>query len=151
MTYWINIIDQALIFSIFAVSLNVLMGVGGQVSAAHAAFGAVGGYAAGYLSQKHGLGFGACLIIGMVFATVVGFVVSLPALGLAGEYLILLTLTAQTIVLVVLSSVGALGGEFGLTEINPANMFGTDLLRAGDWFKWLLLFAVLIWAICYAL
>ena len=151
MTYWIDILDQALIFSIFAVSLNLLMGVGGQVSAAHAAFGAVGGYAAGYLSQKHGVPFGACLVIGMVFATVVGFLVSLPALGLAGEYLILLTLTAQTIVLVVISSVGALGGEFGLAEIKAANIFGKDLVRPTDFLPWLVIFAALVWAACWAM
>ena len=151
MTYWINIIDQALIFSIFAVSLNVLMGIAGQVSAAHAAFGAVGGYAAGYLSQTQGFGFGTCLIIGIVLATLVGLVVSLPALGLAGEYLILLTLTVQTIVLVVISSVGALGGEFGLAEIKPANVFGTDLLIPDDFLPWLALIAVVVWAFCWAI
>src|SRR3954451_2299988 len=151
MTYWINIIDQALIFSIFAVSLNVLMGIGGQVSAAHAAFGAVGGYAAGYLSQTHHLGFGECLIIAMVLATLVGLLVSLPAIGLAGEYLILLTLTVQTIVLVVISSVGSLGGEFGLTEIKAANIFGTDLLIPNDFLPWLALIAVVVWALCWAI
>jgi branched-chain amino acid transport system permease protein len=148
-SYWIDILDQALIFSIFAVSLNLLMGVGGQVSAAQAAFGAVGGYAAGYLSQKHGIPFGASLLIGAAFAALAGFLVSLPALGLAGEYLILLTLTAQTIVLVVISSVGAFGGEFGLTEIQPANMLGKDLLRPGDWVASLLVIAALSWLACW--
>ena len=148
-SYWIDILDQALIFSIFAVSLNLLMGVGGQVSAAQAAFGAVGGYAAGYLSQKHGIPFGAGLLIGAAFAALAGFLVSLPALGLAGEYLILLTLTAQTIVLVVISSVGAFGGEFGLTEIQPANMFGKDLLRPGDWVASLLVIAALSLLACW--
>src|SRR4051794_33374069 len=151
MTYWIDILNQALIFSIFAVSLNVLMGVGGQVSAAHAAFGAVGGYAAGYLSQTQGYGFGTCLIIGIVLAMLVGLVVSLPAIGLAGEYLILLTLTVQTIVLVVISSVGALGGEFGLAEIKPANIFGTDLLIPDDFLPWLALIAVVVWAFCWVI
>src|SRR4051794_5406052 len=151
MTYWIDILNQALIFSIFAVSLNVLMGVGGQVSAAHAAFGAVGGYAAGYLSQTQGYGFGTCLIIGIVLATLVGLLVSLPAIGLAGEYLILLTLTVQTIVLVVISSVGSLGGEFGLTEIKAANIFGTDLLIPNDFLPWLALIAVVVWALCWAI
>src|SRR3954469_1236378 len=151
MTYWVDILDQALIFSIFAVSLNVLMGIGGQVSAAHAAFGAVGGYAAGYLSQTHHLGFGECLIIAMVLATLVGLLVSLPAIGLAGEYLILLTLTVQTIVLVVISSVGSLGGEFGLTEIKAANAFGKDLIRPGDWVVWLLIIAGMVWAACWVM
>jgi len=151
MGYWINILDQALIFSIFAVSLHILMGVGGQISAAHGAFGAIGGYAAGYLSQKSGVPFGLCLVIGVAFASVIGLLVSLPALGLAGEYLILLTLTIQTIVIVVISSVAAFGGTFGLTDMKAANVFGKDLLRPGDWVATLVVIAVLCWAACWAM
>jgi branched-chain amino acid transport system permease protein len=91
------------------------------------------------------------LIVGMVFATAVGFLVSLPAIGLAGEYLILLTLTAQTIVLVVISSVGSLGGEFGLAGIKAANIFGKDLLRPGDFLPWLAIIAGLVWLACWAM
>ncbi|MCW3024418.1 MAG: branched-chain amino acid transporter ATP-binding protein/permease, partial [Conexibacter sp.] len=129
MTYWIDILDQILIFSIFATSLNLLMGHGGQVSAAHAGFGAVGGYGAAYLAQKHGVSFVPSVLIGVALAFVAGLLLSLPAMKLSGEYLILLTLTAQTVALVVISSVEGLGSEFGLTEVPAASLFGHDFLR----------------------
>ena len=55
--YWVDVGNQVLIFFIFAISLNLLMGYAGQVSIAQAAFGAVGGYVAAYLSTKHGWSF----------------------------------------------------------------------------------------------
>ena len=52
------------IYSIYAISLNVLLGYTGQLSVAHAAFGAVGGYIAAYLGLDHGWSFIPCLLIG---------------------------------------------------------------------------------------
>ena len=49
MQIWLNYIDQILIYAAFALSLNLLLGYAGQVSVAHAAFGAIGGYTMGYL------------------------------------------------------------------------------------------------------
>jgi branched-chain amino acid transport system permease protein len=47
--YWVDILNQCLIFAIMAMSLNLQLGYAGQVSVAHAAFAAIGGYAGGYL------------------------------------------------------------------------------------------------------
>jgi branched-chain amino acid transport system permease protein len=151
MTYWIDILDQILIFSIFATSLNLLMGHGGQVSAAHAGFGAVGGYGAAYLAQKHGVSFVPSVLIGVGLAFVAGLLLSLPAMKLSGEYLILLTLTAQTVALVVISSVEGLGSEFGLTEVPAASLFGHDFLRPKEFLPLLAVVAVGVWLICGAL
>ncbi|HEV7753898.1 MAG TPA: branched-chain amino acid ABC transporter ATP-binding protein/permease [Baekduia sp.] len=151
MTYWIDILDQILIFSIFATSLNLLMGHGGQVSAAHAGFGAVGGYGAAYLAQKHGVSFVPSVLIGVALALVAGLLLSLPAMKLSGEYLILLTLTAQTVALVVISSVEGLGSEFGLTEVPAASLFGHDFLRPKEFLPLLAVVAVGVWIICGAL
>ena len=41
---WIFYLDQILIYATLALSLNLLLGYAGQVSVAHAAFGAIGGY-----------------------------------------------------------------------------------------------------------
>ena len=57
MEIWFFYAGQALIFVIFAVSLNLLLGYAGQVSVAQAAFGAVGGYAVGYLTLTRGWNF----------------------------------------------------------------------------------------------
>src|SRR6185437_3359095 len=107
LTYWIDVLNQALIFGVFALSLNLLMGFAGQVSIAHAAFGAI----------------------------VFGLLVSLPALRLAGEYLILLTLAVQIITLVVITSISALGGLQGLAALPGISLFGKVLLTPQDFLK----------------
>ena len=50
MELWFNYLDQILLYVALALSLNLLLGYAGQVSVAHAAFGAIGGYAMGYLA-----------------------------------------------------------------------------------------------------
>ena len=144
MTYWIDVLNQALIFGVFALSLNLLMGFAGQVSIAHAAFGAVGGYLAGYLAQEHGWAFGPALALGVTAALLFGLIVSLPALRLAGEYLILLTLSVQIITLVVITSISALGGLQGLAAIPGISLFGSVLLTPQDFLKLLVPVLVLV-------
>src|SRR5208282_3063701 len=68
MDYWWDILNLVLVFSIFAVSLNLLVGYAGQVSVAHAAFGAVGGYTAAYLSTTAGMAFWPALAAGTLGA-----------------------------------------------------------------------------------
>jgi branched-chain amino acid transport system permease protein len=144
--YWIDVANQALIFAILAMSLNLLLGYAGQVSVAHAAFAAIGGYAAGYLSLKHGWSVGAAIVFGVALAFVIGVLISLPALLLSSEYLILLTLAVQTIILVIISSVAVFGGLYGLTGLPTLSVLGKELLRPGDWFGPLLIATALLYA-----
>jgi branched-chain amino acid transport system permease protein len=148
--FWVDVLNQALIFGILAMSLNLLLGYAGQVSVAHAAFAAIGGYTAAYLGLKTGTPVGVAILLGVVGASVLGALVSIPALLLSGEYVILLTLSVQTIVLVIISSVGALGGLYGLTNLPSFHVLGKDLLRPGDWVGPLVVitaavFAFLLW------
>src|SRR3954471_22561540 len=106
-----------MIFAILAMSLNLLLGYAGQLSVAQAAFAAIGGYTGAYLTTKHGMPSGWAIVIGVVGASVIGMLISLPALLLTSEYVILLTLSVQTIILVILTSVAALGGNLGLTDL----------------------------------
>jgi branched-chain amino acid transport system permease protein len=148
--FWIDVINQVLIFAVLAMSLNLLLGYAGQVSVAHAAFAAIGGYAASYLAIKSGVSVPLGFLIGMAGAGLVGLLISLPALLLAEEYVILLTLSVQTIVLVVITSIGALGGLYGLTGLPVITIFGKELLRPEDWLLPLIIvnlivFGVLSW------
>src|SRR3954466_4935986 len=99
MQIWYNHIDLILIFVIFALSLNLLLGYAGQVSVAHAAFGAIGGYAMGYMAANHHWNFLLGTLLGMILAFVIGSVVALPALKLSVEYLILLTLAVSSVII----------------------------------------------------
>jgi branched-chain amino acid transport system permease protein len=144
--YWTDVANQVLIFAILAMSLNLLLGYAGQVSVAHAAFAAIGGYAAGYLSLKHGWALGTATLVGIGMAFAIGVLISIPALLLSSEYLILLTLSVQTIILVLISSVAALGGLYGLTGLPTPNVLGRELLRPSDWFLPLLVATLVLYA-----
>ena len=66
-TYYINIASQILLFAVFALALNVLVGYGGLVSLGHAGLFAVSGYTAGLMLQA---GFGhAAAGVGAVLVT----------------------------------------------------------------------------------
>ena len=71
-------VDTILIFAVFALSLNLLQGYAGQVSVAHAAFGAVGGYAFAYLFLNAGIGTGEGIAIAIVASGAIGFLVGCP-------------------------------------------------------------------------
>jgi branched-chain amino acid transport system permease protein len=154
MDYWWDVLNLILIFSIFSMSLNLLIGYAGQVSVAHGAFGAVGGYAAAYLAANAGLTFWPALSAGVAGAGVVGLVMSIPALRLSPEYLVLLTIAISSIVLTIVGAVPELGGAYGMIAGRPANLApfpGGDLLYPGDWVLPLLGFAVAVFLLCWRL
>ena len=146
-----NYIDQILIFSIFALSLNLLLGYAGQVSVAHASFGAIGGYGAGYLSITHGWNLFVGSAIGALLAGVIGAAVALPALRLSVEYLILLTLGVSSVLLGLFTTFPQLGGTYGLIGIPPASIFGFDLLTTTDWLIPLVVILLVIYGLCHRL
>jgi branched-chain amino acid transport system ATP-binding protein/branched-chain amino acid transport system permease protein len=151
MDYWWDILNLIAIFSVFAISLNLLLGYTGQVSVAHAAFGAIGGYLAAYLSIHAGVGFLPGLLIGAAGAGLVGVVVSLPALRLSSEYLILLTIAVSSIVLSIVGAVTALGGNLGLVSSSSADLAplsSTALLYPHNWVIPLVVITALTYLIC---
>jgi branched-chain amino acid transport system permease protein len=137
------------IYSIYAISLNVLLGFTGQLSVAHAAFGAVGGYIAAYLGLDHGWAFIPCLLIGGAGAGVAGMLASLPASYLDVRYMILLTLALSTAILAVVGAIPALGGATGLTSLPFPSVFGTTLLEPSQWFRVTLVIGLIVLAICW--
>jgi branched-chain amino acid transport system permease protein len=118
------------------------------VSVAHASFGAIGGYAMGYLSLTHGWNFLIGTVIGMALAFVIGSIVALPALKLTVEYLILLTLAVSSVILGLLVATPSMGGTFGLIGLPTANLFGWHLREPHDWVLPSLAAMLIVYAIC---
>lgn len=137
MQIWVNYLDQILIYAALALSLNLLLGYAGQVSVAHAAFGAIGGYTMGYMVTTHNTNLIITMLLGMVFAFVVGGLIALVAIRLTTEYLILLTLAWGYVLIGVFSTIPALGGSFGIISINSEphklKFFGWTMDRPSDW------------------
>ena len=96
---WLRIVNNVLIFAIAAVGLNLLLGVGGQVSLGHAFFMGVGAYAAVVLGGPAGgtlwgweLPIWVWLPGAGVAAALAGIIVSPAAVRVRGLYLGIVTL-----------------------------------------------------------
>src|SRR5262245_10848691 len=74
---WIVFATQCFIWSLFAVSFNLLMGYAGMVSFGQAAYLGIGGYTAGLLLKKAGvsfyLGLAAAPLGGALAALIIGY------------------------------------------------------------------------------
>ena len=151
MQLWYYYLDQILIYAALALSLNLLLGYAGQVSVAHAAFGAIGGYAMGYLVTEHGWSFVPSILFGALLAFVAGVLVSLPAMRLSAEYLILLTLAVSYTIIGVFVTFPVLGGTYGLIAITRLSFFGWSMRKPSDWIIPSLLLVVFVYAICWRL
>ena len=85
-----------LILSLAALGVNILVGYCGQISLGSGAFMAVGAYAAyNFFVRVEGLPLIVSLLMGGVFATVVGIFFGIPSLRVKGLYLAVATLAAQ--------------------------------------------------------
>jgi branched-chain amino acid transport system permease protein len=149
MQIWLYYIDQILIFAGLAMSLNLLLGYAGQVSVAHAAFGAIGGYAMGYFVNIHGWSFLPAVFIGTLAAFVLGVLMSLPAMKLSVEYLILLTLAVSYVIIGVFTTFPQLGGTYGIIGIKNITIFGWHMEKMSDWLIPTLVLAMIVGGACW--
>lgn len=90
--FWIYIATQALIFAIFAMSLDLLVGYAGLPSFGHAAFYGVGAYACALLALGHIDGLVPLLLVGMLGAGAVALPIGALSLRTSGIYFLMLTL-----------------------------------------------------------
>ena len=109
-----------LIFTLFALSLNLVVGYGGMLSMGHAAFFATGGYTAGLLVTHFGVAMLPALLAGPIVAAVVALVIGFFCVRLTHAYFIMLTLAfGQLVYTVFWKWHSATGGDDGLTGIMP--------------------------------
>jgi branched-chain amino acid transport system permease protein len=85
-----------LILSLAAIGVNILVGYCGQISLGSGGFMAVGAYAAyNTFVRIDGMPLIVALLVGGVFATIVGIFFGIPSLRVKGLYLAVATLAAQ--------------------------------------------------------
>lgn len=92
-------------YSILAVSLNLVVGISGELSLGHAGFMCVGAFASATWSmvmKSSGmpamLSFVIAIVIGALSAAVFGFLIGIPVLRLRGDYLAIVTLAFGEII-----------------------------------------------------
>ena len=93
------------IYAILAISLNLVVGILGELSLGHAGFMCVGAFASAFFSkcmrgemESDGLRFFLALLIGVAAAAVFGLLIGIPVLRLKGDYLAIVTLAFGEII-----------------------------------------------------
>jgi branched-chain amino acid transport system permease protein len=136
------IMATVMIYAMVALSLNVLIGMGGQISIGHAGFWALGAYGSALVVTKLGLPFLLGVLAGGLVAAAFGVLVALPALRVQGHYLAIATLGFALFVQQVLFEWESLtGGRQGLFVPRPS-LFGFEL--RDDFAYYYLLFAIFL-------
>lgn len=91
--YYMHLVNLALIYSLLAVSLNVVLGYTGLIALGHAALFGIGAYTTALLTAGgSALMFWPALLAAGVVTGLFGLLVGVPALRLKGHYLALATL-----------------------------------------------------------
>jgi branched-chain amino acid transport system permease protein len=90
--FWVSISTQALLFAIFAMSLDLLLGYTGLPSFGHAAFYGAGAYACAYWALHGGKGLFPLLGVGVLVAALLAAPIGALSLRARGIYFLMLTL-----------------------------------------------------------
>ena len=118
--YYVNIASQILLYAVFALGLNVLVGYAGLVSLGHAGLFGVAAYAAAYLlaaGHGHAVAILAALAVGLV-ATAGFAALSLRATGIG---FIMITLALGEIIWgLAYRWISITGGDNGISVSTPA-------------------------------
>jgi branched-chain amino acid transport system permease protein len=91
--YAVTLVTEIFIYSIFAMSLNLLVGYMGYTSLGHATFFAAGGYATALIITKMGFqSFIFCVGTSLVIGAIVSAIFGLIAMRVSGIYFLMITL-----------------------------------------------------------
>ncbi len=127
---------------VMAVSLNLVVGVSGELSLGHAGFMSIGAYTgavvSGWLLNGHGvqdpvLRLVIAIAAGGVLAGTIGALIGIPVLRLRGDYLAIVTLAFGEIIrsLVNVFYVGTADGRLHFSFLNKAMPEGVTMLVDG--------------------
>lgn len=113
MEYALHLLIYIGIYLIVALSLNLVVGYCGLLTLAHAGFYAIGAYAYAIVSLKLGWEFLPAACVGALIAGVLSLAVSLPSWRLRGDFFVLASLAAQTLIAAILYNWSSTDAPFG--------------------------------------
>ena len=117
-------LKKVLCFALFACAFNLLIGFTGLLSFGHAAFFGGAGYVAGYALKSLGMPTEIGLILGTVFAALVGLVMGSLAIRRQGIYFTMITLALAQMLYFVFLQAPFTGGEDGLQGVPRGRLLG---------------------------
>ncbi|MFI5341340.1 MAG: ABC transporter permease [Candidatus Methylomirabilales bacterium] len=127
-TFYVWVLIEILAFSLFAGSLQLLVGTGGMLSFGHAAYFGLGAYGAALLMKQGGLPMPAAFLLGPLVAGAAALLFGVFCVRLSGVYFAMLTLAfAQIAFAIVHQWYEFTGGDNGILGVWPAGSLATPL------------------------
>ncbi len=120
MDYIYSILVLAGIYLMLSSSFDLIIGYGGLISIAHPIFYALGAYTAGLLAIAWNVPAIPAVLAGGAIAAIASVAMSLPAIRVTGDYLLIASIGFQLGLLQIIKNVEFTGGDAGLSNIPPA-------------------------------
>lgn len=134
MNYIFHLLIYFEIYAIVALSLNLLIGYGGLLQVAHAAYFGIGAYTAVLLwTAKYNPGFFPGLLAGATIASVLSLLVSLPAWRFRGDYFVMISIAVQTLIYsLIYNWTDLTNGPYGISGIPRPVIFDYRFVTTGS-------------------
>jgi branched-chain amino acid transport system permease protein len=121
--YYVGLVVKMMVFALFAMSLDLLLGYAGMPSLGHAAYFGMAAYTTGLLALKAGWSVWFALPAGMAMAALTSIVFGLLALRTRGSYFLMITLALSQVLWGIAFGWRSLtGGDDGLPEVPRPNL-----------------------------
>ncbi len=145
---WITIGGIFAIYSIVALSQDIVLGRAGMYDMGHAVYFGIGAYVSAILSLSFNWPILWTIPVAIVLAAALGAILSAPIVKLRGDYLLVVTIGFNAIFVLAMQNnlFGMTGGADGLFGISGPTLFGHMFGTQSDLFymNWVVL-AVVLW------
>ena len=139
--YPVKLLQEILIWGVFAMSLDLLLGHAGLVSFGHSAFFGVGGYVAA-LALVRSPGALAGFVLPALVAALAALVIGVFSIRVGGVYFIMLTLAFSQMFFAVAFQAEWLGSNDGLSGVPRPTVLGVGLADGRAFHACLIVFVV---------
>ena len=136
--FWITQLNYIGLYSLVAMGLVLLTGVGGLTSFGQAAFVGIGAYTSAYMTVNMGWSPWATIFVGMAICAVSALLVGWLTLRMSGHYLPLATIAWGLSLYYLMGNLDALGKYDGILGVPTLSLFGWDIGQGRPFF-------VLVW------
>jgi len=134
--YWVDVLNNVGLYTILALSLNIILGHAGLFHMGHAAFYALGAYTTAIINTTYHIPIFWLLPVSGLVAGLAALVVARPIIHLRGDYLLIVTIGFVEIVRIALVNnvFGITGGSNGIFGISRPMLFGMKINTPGEFF-----------------
>lgn len=150
--YVLQILTNAWLLGMVALSVTLVTGTAGQTSLGQAGFVAIGAYASALLTQRLGWPFELSLLASAIIAAVVGTLLVMPAFRLRAQYVAIATLAiGEVINQIILNWDWLTNGVMGISNIAPPSLLGMPVILPRELYWYSLALLLVAFAIQWRL